>query len=502
MDEVNHGLWNTENVEKLLDIGIALSGEKDLNKLLERILGSVMELTKCDAGTLYLLEENALHFRIMYNHSMQSYQGGDGKVPELPPVPLNRSSVCALAVLEKQTICIDDVRHCTQYDLTGPIRYDAMTGYYTKSMLVVPMKNRTGEYIGVLQLINAMDDAGDIKGFSRNLVKAVESVASQAAVTIQNVRYMQEIKGLLWSMVQMVSYAVDERTPYNLSHTRHMAEYGERFLIYLNQKQKDEENPPLFSEERQQEILMSIWLHDIGKLVTPLWVMNKEARLTKEQLAAIDSRLQIHLLQSEIMFLKGECKEEDFVKIKGQVEQVKNLIQRVNSVGFLREEDLQEINQVSTYMCMFEGEEYPLLEACELELLKIRKGTLSEDERKIMENHVVLTRKLLSKIRFSKEFSHVSEWAASHHELLNGSGYPRHLKGEEIPREVRLITILDIFDALVADDRPYKPGIPIEKALSILTIMAEEEGKLDPVLTKAFLESKCWEREDEENPKE
>ena len=126
-------------------------------------------------------------------------------------------------------------------------------------------------------------------------------------------------------------------------------------------------------------------------------------------------------------------------------------------------------------------------------MLSSRRGTLSEAERSVMENHVVVTNKLLSKIKFSKDLSHVREWAAAHHELLNGSGYPNHLRGESIPMEARIITILDIFDALVAADRPYKPGMPVEKALSILDAMANKEGKLDPELTALFVESRCWE---------
>ncbi len=126
-------------------------------------------------------------------------------------------------------------------------------------------------------------------------------------------------------------------------------------------------------------------------------------------------------------------------------------------------------------------------------MLSIRKGTLSNEERKTMENHVVVTDKLLSQIKFPAELSHVRQWAAAHHELLNGTGYPAHLTGENIPTEVRILTILDIFDALVADDRPYKPGMPVEKALSILGSMANREGKLDPDLMASFRSSQCWE---------
>ncbi len=126
-------------------------------------------------------------------------------------------------------------------------------------------------------------------------------------------------------------------------------------------------------------------------------------------------------------------------------------------------------------------------------MLSIRRGTLSPEERHVMENHVVVTDKLLSQIKFPAELSRVRQWAAAHHELLNGAGYPNHLTEDAIPTEVRILTILDIFDALVADDRPYKPGMPVEKALSILDSMANREGKLDPDLTARFTASRCWE---------
>ena len=482
-----------ENMEQLLDIGIALSGEKDFHKLLELILSSVMKLTRCDAGTLYLLDEDSLRFKIMRNNTLNTYEGGDGKDPSLPPVKLTRESVCALSLIEDRIICIDDVRASNEYDFSGPIRYDAITGYHTQSMLVIPMKNREGSKIGVLQLINAMDENGQVCGFSKDMVKAVESVASQAAITIQNVTYMQEIKDLFWSFVRVMSSAVDERTPYNLSHTRHMAEYGERFLDYLNEVEKKKTGKRRFDEAHQEEILMSVWLHDIGKLVTPLEVMNKEARLDERTLEQIRHRMERIDMLAQIDVLKGELSEQSYEEIKEKTAQALALIEKSNRAGFLPDETLEQIKAIKACTYLWQGEEHPWLTDEELALLSIRKGTLSDEERKIMENHVVVTRKLLSQIKFSKEFSNVQKWAAGHHELLNGSGYPNHLAGEDIPQEIRIITILDIFDALVADDRPYKPGMPVEKALAILDAMANKEGKLDPELTGLFVESRCWE---------
>ncbi len=476
-------------IKKLLEIGVMLSAERDLNRLLEYILKSVMELANCDAGTLYLLDGDKLRFRIMCNHTLKTYSGGDGQEPDLPPVPLTRESVCALAVLEDRTIRIEDVRQCKEYDLTGPIRYDAMTGYRTRSMLVVPMRNREGETLGVLQLINAMDQSGSVQAFPEDMTLVLESVASQAAITIQNVRYIREIKELFHSFVRVMSSAVDERTPYNGSHTRHMVQYGERFLDFLNARS----DAPSFSTAQREELLMGVWLHDIGKLVTPLEVMNKMARLRPEQYAAFTHRMEVIRLYAQIDFLTGHIPEEVKEARVQETCQAARLIDKINGVGFVPDELLEELERLRALRWTDgEGREQPWLTDEEYAMLSIRRGTLSQEEREIMESHVAVTDRLLSQIHFSTDLRHVRQWAASHHELLNGSGYPNHLSGDQIPYQVRIITILDIFDALVADDRPYKPGMPVPRALSILEAMAEKEGKLDPALTRLFIESQCW----------
>lgn len=486
-----------EKFRMFLEMGVSLSAERNYNQLLEKILHCVMELSNCDAGTLYLLENGALHFKIMRNNTMNTYSGGDGSDCGLPPVALNRESVCALALLDDETIRIEDVWNCTKYDLTGPMRYDSITGYHTQSMIVVPMRNREGGKIGVLQLINAQDNDGAVCPFEDEIVLAVESVASQAAITVQNVRYIAEIKELLHSFVRVMSSAVDERTPYNGSHTRHMAQYGSRFLDFLNDRYKRIGEGLFFTPAHKEEILMSVWLHDIGKLVTPLEVMNKMARLSPEQHTAFVHRMEVIRLRGEIDRLSGKLSAQELEALIQETQEAKTLVDTVNAVGFLTDERMEELNclREKTYLAE-DGTPCPWLEPEEYAMLSIRKGTLSDGERKVMEEHVAITDKLLSQIQFSGDLSHVREWAASHHEFLNGSGYPRHLSGDQVPYEVRIITILDIFDALVADDRPYKPGMPIEKALDILTAMAEKEGKLDPWLTKLFIESKCWILED------
>lgn len=483
-----------EEMEEVLEIGLTLSAESDFNRLWEDILYRIMKLTNCDAAALYLLKGEFLFFRILRNNTLNLYAGGDGNPPNLPPIKVSGENICALAVRKGKTICIDDIHNCREYKLPDSLRYDAMTGYESKSMLVVPMKNRAGEKTGVLQLVNAQDENGEICGFSPDLVMAVESVASQASLTIENMGYTEELRELFWSVVKIMSCAIDERTPYNASHTRHMAEYGERFVDYLNERYQKERKGLWFSPAHKQELMASIWFHDIGKLITPLEVMNKMTRLTPTQHTEIQHRMELIRLSARIRNLEGKITAEERDKQIAETKRAWKLIGRADAVGVLQEDILPQIRQLKdkTYVDE-EGKVKVWLTDDEYEALSIPRGTLSKDERKIMEEHAELTDRLLSRLHFTRNQSHVREWAAAHHELLDGSGYPKGLKGDEIAPEIRIITILDIFDALVADDRPYKPGIPVEEALSVLTDMAEKEGKLDGELVRQFIESKCWE---------
>lgn len=479
-------------MKRILEIGVQLSAERDLNRLLEQILACVMELARCDAGTLYLRDGDTLRFKIMHNHTMHTYAGGDGRDPDLPPVALRRENVCALAFLEDRTICIEDVRHCTEYDFSGPIEYDRRTGYYTKSMLVVPMRNRNGEGLGVIQLINALDEDKKTVSFAKDMALVLESVASQAAITIQNVRYIAEIKEQFRAFVRALSSAVDERSAYNGSHTRHMAACGERFVDFLNVWAEEKEGKAWFTPEEKEELLMSVWLHDIGKLTTPREVMDKEERLLPQQKADFAHRMEVVRLRAEIDFLKGTISEDEKEAVIRQTRKAEEAVAQIGKGAPLKDADRETVRELAARTYVDEnGEAHPWLEEKERAMLLIPRGTLSQEERATMEKHVVVTDTILSELRFSQELSHVREWAASHHELLNGMGYPKHLSGEQIPREVRIITILDIFDAMVADDRPYKPGMPVEKALWILSSKAEA-GELDSQLVELFRESGCW----------
>lgn len=483
-----------EAMKKVMEAGVKLSSERNSDRLLDTILASLMGLANCDAGTLYLLDGEALRFKIMHTNSLGTHSGGDGKDPDLPPVPLRLENVCAFSFLKGRIVRVEDVYTSKEYDFSGPVRYDAITGYRTKSMMVVPMRSREGEKLGVIQLINALDEDGNIQAFSDDMVLPLESLASQAAITIQNLRYMKDIRELYQSFVRVMTTAVDERSPYNANHSQRMGLFGGRFADFLNERAKAAGKRVPFPPKRREELVMSIWLHDIGKVTTPLEIMNKPERLWELQKAEIGHRLEIIRMQAEIDYLKGRMTKEQFQELEDETKKVGQSLFEMSTAGFLTDERLEWLGSVRqrTYTDR-DGQEHVWITDEEYAMLSIRKGTLSAKEREIMESHVVVTDKLLSQIRFPADLSHVREWAASHHEMLNGSGYPKHLAHDEIPFEVRMITILDIFDALVADDRPYKPGMPVERALSILEVMAVKEEKLDPELTALFAESRCWE---------
>ena len=477
-----------EQMQRFLAITVALSAERDREALLTFILDTAMDLTASDGGTLYLLEDDGLHFCRMVTRSFGIRQGGHDAPITLPPVPLKPSHVCARAVLENRLINVDDVHSNQEFDFSGAKRYDQMTGYCTRSMLVVPLANDHGELIGVLQLLNAKDENGESTSYPVESESLVKAIASQAAISLTNMKYSEQIHQLLDSLVGALSTAIDQRTPYNANHTRNMVKYGEQFLDWLDST----DHPWRFDTQHRRNFLLSIWLHDVGKLVVPLSVMDKDSRLGGA-LKDIEYRFNTMTLLSRIAALEGRISAEQAQSEQLEIAQTLAFIQKVNRAGFLPDDELETITAIGQRTYIDENRESrPWLTQQELTALSVRKGTLTAGERAVMEGHVVMTARILGQVSFPKMYAQVPDWASAHHELLNGKGYPDHISGDKIPKEVRLLSILDIFDALTAKDRPYKPGMPVEKALTILDSMVREGG-LDAEILALFRESKAWE---------
>lgn len=483
--------YGNEVLMEVLDIGIQLSKEKDRRHLLDMILNKSMEFTNCDAGTLYLYENDALTFKIMKTNSLHISKGEKGEVIDLPPVPLREENVCAYSAIHQEVLNIEDVWTSDKFDFSGPKTYDKMTGYRTKSMLVVPMSNHMGKLIGVLQLINAQDKKGEVISFEKELEPIILSLASQVAIVLVNLLYVEEIKLQMWSFTEALAETVDARTPYNGNHIRKVAQYAELIADYINLLYEQGKEEEYFDQQRKEQLVMGALLHDIGKMIIPLEVMNKATRLDgKEEL--LQKRLELIEAYYEIDGLKGIISNQQVEEKKKELQEVREVIALVNGAGFVTGELQKRLEKVLSLIYEGKDKKIPYFTEEEKECLLVQKGTLTKEEREIMESHVVMTERILSKVHFNSYYTNSSKWAVTHHELLDGTGYPRKLRGEELELETRIMAVADICDALLASDRPYKKPLPKEKAFSIMESMAKE-GKLDEKLVgymKVCLEEK------------
>ncbi len=473
-------------IKRLLDISIAMAEERNGDALLERILTDAMDITECDGGTLYIKTDDALEFKVMVTKSLNIRKGGKNGKIDLPPVPLSNSNVCAYSVLENKLINIPDVYESELFDFSGPRNYDAMTGYKTTSMMVVPMENNKGQIIGVMQLINAKNSKGKVIPFIEDCEIILLALASQSAVSLTNMNYTVEMRELMDSIVETFSTAIYVRTPYNVNHTRNMVKYASNFVDWLN-KQTNPVKTFNFDEKRQ--FLMAIWLHDLGKLVTPMEIMNKETRLG-DHAEIVMTRLDMIYLLGKIQAYENNTCCDEYLK---KIEEVKEFVKAVEATGFLSDEMLEKVKVLANLKYIDQhGNEVPWFTEEEIVCMSIRKGTLTDSERTEMQKHVSMTRELLEKMKFRGEYKKIPKWASEHHELLNGTGYPDGLKDDELEFETRLLTIIDIFDGLSSTDRPYKPAMPLDRVFSILSEMVAC-GQLDSNIFELFKQSKAWE---------
>ncbi len=476
------------SIDRLIDIAIALNAEKDVDRLLERILLEAMSITNCDGGTVYILEREKLVFNNVITKSKNTLIRGSAHI-DIPPIPMSRNHISTLAALEHRRINVKDVYNSDEFDFSGTKNYDKFNNYVTSNMLVMPMEDEKGEVIGVLQLINSMDEDYNFIPFDEVNAEIISALASLAAVSLNNKLLSQSVLDILHSFVQVLIEAVDIRSSYNANHTKSMVSYAGKFMDWMDRKN----DPHRIKEAEKDPYLMSIWLHDVGKLLVPLEVMNKATRLGdgienfkhRITVARLMEKLRMHEKPEEI-----EAAKEKLDKIDEGVEFVEN----VNGRGFADNETIQKVKDLAELEILNEdGETIKFLTDEEVKCLTIVRGTLTDEERHIMESHVEYTAKLLGNMSFRGIYESVPFWAGSHHELLDGTGYPLKMSGDELPFEVRLLTILDVYDALTAEDRPYKPPLSPEKAFEVLDNMAGA-GKIDTEVLGMFKDSEAWKR--------
>ncbi len=493
-----------DKINRLNRIGIALTSTTNLEQLFEMIVTESRHFTNADAGSLFTLEEGKLIFRVAQTESLERKLGYKPPFKAFP-LPLSRKSVAGYVALTGEIIHVDDC-----YDLDpekGPSvdkSYDEKTGYRSKSMLTVPMRDQKGEVLGVIQLINAMDDEGGIIPFSEDTVDLMLSIASQAAVALKNAQFIAEIKNLFAAFVKYSATAIDERSPHTAGHSRRVAGMTMRLARAINEIKEGDFADVEFSDQELEELWFAAWLHDIGKIAVKEEVLEKSYRLPPDRLALIISRLQYILRSKEIDLLKAtNCREDDlnierYTEEKRQVDSDIEFLEKLNKSGFLPDDDETRLKEIAaSNFKNYMGDFQKLMDEFEFENLSIKRGNLTKTEWEEMRSHVVKTKNIIDKIPFTKELSNVAVYAANHHEMINGTGYPERLKADEIPLQARIMAVADVYDALTAADRPYKPAIPLEKSLNILQEEAQRE-RLDVRVVKLLMERKLYENHKED----
>lgn len=498
-------------IKKLSDIGRALSGVYDLNTLLEMIVDHARNFTNADAGTLYIVEDSTLRFQIVQNDSLKIRMGGKtGETIPFPPVELKESNVSAFVALKGISVNIPDVYDTDLFDFTGPKKFDQSTGYRSQSMLVVPMRNHENDVIGVLQLLNATNPkTKEVIAFSQDYENLSESLASQAAVSITNAKLISNMTELFEAFVKVMATAIDEKSPVTGGHIRRVADLTLIMAEVINELKEGHFKDKAFSPDQLYELRIAAYMHDIGKVTSPVEIVEKAKKLQtifdriqyiRLRMAYISQKVLLESQNSKIEILQNGADAGQLASIESatlskleELKEIREFINKCNEPGeFLDDEILERLKEISqkTYIDD-EGEQQPFLTEDELVNLSIRRGSITETERKKMQDHAAVTLRMLKQIPFTKKLKNIPEFAGAHHEFINGKGYPLGLTGDQIPFEGKLMAVTDIAEALTASDRPYKKAMPLETVYRILRSMAEK-GELDESLVELFIEKEVY----------
>ena len=511
----------TRELQEVAQVGVSLSTVRNHSVLLTMILGKARELSRSDAGSLYLLDEQngekVLRWKLAQNDSID-VEGFEEKI-----LPITRKSLAGYVAMTGETLVIDDA-----YDLPPDAEYeinrtfDEQNGYLTRSLLVFPMTNHAGEVIGVLQLINrrrlgmterltAENVPGNVISFLDDTADIMRALASQAAVAVENNLLYESIERLFEGFVTAAVTAIEQRDPTTSGHSFRVADLTVELARVIDRIDAGQFAEVKFTPDQVREIRYASLLHDFGKVGVREQVLIKEKKLYPMQLETIRGRFEYAMKSIEneanrrkIDYLL-ERGREGYDAFAGAVEaeaaeQIAKLqkdftfIAQSNEPTVLPEGDFQYLQQLagSDYVDI-RGERRRLIEGEEARILSIRKGNLDAAERVEIESHVTHTFNFLMKIPWTRDLSKVADIAYAHHEKLNGRGYPRKLTATDIPLQSRMMAISDIYDALTASDRPYKRAISTERALDILK-MEVGDGLLDPALVDTFIDTKVYER--------
>ena len=512
-----------EQIQNLAHIGLALSKERDMDKLLEMILLEAKRIANSDGGTLYMMtDDQRLKFEIIMTDSLNFHMGGtSGEDIPFYPVKLytdegeeNKSMIAAYVALTGETVNLPDAYKAKGFDFSGTKMFDEKTGYRSKSFLTVPLKNHEDEIIGVLQLLNAQTQkAKKIISFGADVQQMVEALASQAAVAITNKNLIRDLEALFESFIKLIASAIDAKSPYTGGHCARVPE----ITIMLAEAVASTKDGPfadiIFSEKEMYELKIAAWLHDCGKVATPEFVVDKSTKLETiyDRVNEVETRFSVIKRDEEIKRLKKELQieKDKSLSSKEKVEKTDQLkkayrskIRKLKSdLDFVKESNIggefmsgdkkERVHEIANYKWKPNGKMENFLSENEVYNLTIPRGTLTAEERKVINDHIVVTIKMLEELPYPKHLQNVPEFAGGHHETLDGTGYPKGLIKDEMSVQARIMAIADIFEALTARDRPYKKGKTLSQAMRILGFM-KNDAHIDADLFEIFVKEKIY----------
>lgn len=509
-------------LKELNAIGIALSKEQGITRLLETILVAAKNITNADGGTIYLMEgegtERILKFEIIRTDSLHIAMGGTtGEPIPFYPVKLtgedgkpNNSMVVAYAALHDCTVNIDDAYIVDGFDFSGTKHFDKKNGYRSKSFLTVPMKNHESEIIGVLQLINAQHKLEkSIISFTDADQHLVESLASQAAIALTNRQLINQLENLFESFIKLINTTIDDKSPYTGKHCERVPVLTMMLAEAVNRTTAGPLKDFHMTELDRKELQIAGLLHDCGKISTPVHVVDKATKLQTifDQIHMIDTRFEVLKRDAEIELLNAKLEARTDIGAQTTAELEQQFQERISKMNeerkFLREcniggesmalESQERVRQIGTQYTWrdISGKQVSFLTEDEINNLSIKSGTLTSEERNIINHHIVMTIKMLETLPWPKNLRHVPEYASGHHERMDGKGYPRGLTREQMSVQARVMGIADIFEALTSADRPYKKGKTLTESLHILGRF-RLNGHLDPDLFDVFVREKVY----------
>lgn len=495
-------------------VGVALSAERNRDRLIEMILVEAKKLCNADGGTLYLRTENDhLRFAILRSDSLGMSLGGTtGKAIDLPSIPMfdpetgapNTKNVATYSAVQRRTINIPDAYHASGFDFTGTIAFDRRNNYRSKSFLTIPMVNSEDTVIGVLQLINARDaSTGAIIAFEDDDEQIVSALASQAAVALDNQQLLDQQRELLESFIQAIASAIDAKSPHTGAHCERVPV----LTLMIAEAACGADEGPLkgftLSEDELYELRIAAWMHDCGKVTTPVHVIDKATKLEAifDRIELVRARFELLTRDAELAHLKrlaaGSDASESQRLFEAELASIRDdlaFLERSN-IGreFIAPGDQQRIENIGKRTYMQGGQPRRLLSTDEVHHLSISRGTLTGDERVVINRHMVETIKMLEALPFPRHLSRVPEYAGGHHEKMDGSGYPRGIYAGDMSVPARAMAIADVFEALTAQDRPYKRGLSLSESMAIMGKM-KADNHLDPDLFDVFVRSGVYKK--------